>query len=375
MPRVALLVLFALPVLAACSQDYSISSEPPEVDPEDITECGFTQVGDQGQAALFKRYDCNPVFTDSGEAWSSGVRSTGFHAELVLGHPFYQLWYSADRADGNDYSLGYAISADGTDWVPQPNNPLLPVGTPQWRRSSMDGITVVWDSDNLQYVMTYQGLNLNTGDNGIGFMTSGDGQTWTPLNNDQPIIDLTANEGQVSYCWPLTLTHTPGEGLRGYIAGGPQNQTCQIYDIAGPDANNLVPNNQPVLAAGPNNSYDAGGMASAAVAVLDGTYYMFYTGIREFRPLEGTNFVTAYNTTLNVATSADGRTWQKHPDNPIREIGVTTQPNQILNIAAQTVGPRIHLWVDDYYPGPGLDRQATGYFLYEPNPVDSTEEQ
>lgn len=344
-------------LLAACTQDYQIGNQPPVVNPEDITECGFTPVGATG----FQRYDCNPVFTDSGEDWAGGVRSTGFHAEVVLGHPFYQLWYTANTAAGDGYQLGYAISADGTDWQPLPGNPLLQQVVPTWRASSMDGITVVWDSDRSRYVMVYQGLNLNTGDNGIGFMTSVDGQSWLAQNGDQPVIDLTGQGGDVSYCWPLTLTHEPGSGYTGYIAGGQGG--CEVYRYAGPDIFELSIDPTPVLAAGPA-AYDQEGMTSAAVVELDGTHYMFYSGIREFRPIQGTNFVAAHNLTLNMATSTDGVNWVKSPNNPLREIGVTNDPNFVIKVAAQVVGPRVHLWIDDYYPE--LDRLATGYFLYEP---------
>lgn len=353
LPHVTLLVL-----LLSCKQDYAIGTEPPVVNPEDVTECGFTPVGTTG----FERYDCNPVFTDSGEAWAGGVRSTGFHAEVVLGHPFYQMWYSADQAGSDSYGLGYAISADGTTWDPMPANPLIDGQPPTWRASSMDGITVVWDDDNSQYVMAYQGLNLNTGDNGIGFMVSPNGQDWLALNGDQPVIDLTQEVDGIGYCWPLGLNHTPGEGLRGYIAGGPGN-VCEIYGFSGADVNSLSPATTPILAAGPD-PYDQQGMTSAAVVQLNGTYYMFYVGIREFRPIQGTNFIAAYNTTLNLATSQDGMVWTKSPANPLRDIGVTTEPNQVLKVAAQVVGPRVHLWIDDYYPT--IDRLATGYFLFEP---------
>ena len=35
------------------------------------------------------------------------------------------------------------------------------------------------------------------------------------------------------------------------------------------------------------------------------------------------------------------------------------------NVAAQVVGRRIHLWIDDYYEEVGGN--AVGYFLYEPD--------
>jgi hypothetical protein len=35
------------------------------------------------------------------------------------------------------------------------------------------------------------------------------------------------------------------------------------------------------------------------------------------------------------------------------------------DVAAQVVGPRIHLWMTDYYEE--LGGSAVGYFLYEPD--------
>ena len=94
--RTSLTLLVLCGAVGACDQDYSISAQPPEVNPEDVTECDFSPIGGTtSQSSLFRRYDCNPVFTDSDEGWAEGVRATGFHAELVLGHPFYQLWYTA----------------------------------------------------------------------------------------------------------------------------------------------------------------------------------------------------------------------------------------------------------------------------------------
>ena len=178
--------------------------------------------------------------------------------------------------------------------------------------------------------------------------------------------------------------------LKGFLAGGPNTTPvlnndgspaggvttrCELVGISAPtayDFNASVPT-FPVLSAGPEGSYDGAGMASAAVAYLEdsagvGTYYMFYSGIASFRLNGNQNFVEAYDTTLNVATSPDGVNWTKSPDNPIAEMSNDAGRSRILGIAAQTVGPRIHLWVNDAYGGP--NQRAVGYFLYEPNPIE-----
>ena len=82
-----LLVMLALGALVGCEQDYNLSDHP-DVDPADVTECGFTDV--EGTDA--RAYDCNPVLTTTGEAWANTLGSTAFAVTEVLGH-------DADRLD------------------------------------------------------------------------------------------------------------------------------------------------------------------------------------------------------------------------------------------------------------------------------------
>jgi len=350
--------------LFSCGQEYDVVAGPVEVDPEDVTDCGFTPVS----GTRFHRYDCNPVFTGTDEAWASGVGSTGFHAEEVLGHPFYQMWYATTRADGvGQYGLGYAISADGTNWEPLDVNPVFTNPGDGWNRDSMVAVTVVWDSNDQQYVLAYQGVNYNTDGNGLGILVSDDGQNWAEANNGDFFVNLSAQLNGIVYCWPLALTHEPAIGFRGYIGGSrPQSTVCEIYTYGGPDLDNMSADSQTVILEAGQGQHDAEGVAGAAVVKLEDTYYMFYVGINRWEPIPDTNFIAPYNTTVNVATSPDGLNWTKDPDNPM--IGVSVSPDPpftIGNIAAQAVGPRIHLWIDDSYPDEGGN--AVGYFFYEPS--------
>ena len=117
------------------------------MDPASVTDCGFTQV--EG----FYRYDCNPVFTTTGEQWAPFVGHTAFHVTSVLGHPFYQLGMSACRTRKSSETTGSAMPSDaGTEWEVLGGNPLFnnPQGN-DWDKDAMDAMQVIWDEETAQY--------------------------------------------------------------------------------------------------------------------------------------------------------------------------------------------------------------------------------
>jgi hypothetical protein len=94
----------------------------------DVTECPFSTV----PGTQISSYDCNPVFSNTNEDWS-GVGSVGFYATEVLGHAFYQMWYtSSGSQEFGDFGIGYAVSSDGTNWNTHPNNPLFENDPTAW---------------------------------------------------------------------------------------------------------------------------------------------------------------------------------------------------------------------------------------------------
>jgi hypothetical protein len=231
-------------LLAACTE-YDIVSGPVDVDPGDVVECGFSRVG----ATAFYAYDCNPVFTTTGEGWAPTIDTTTFVVTEVLGHPFYQLWYTGvpDATELGDYGLGYAVSAEGTDWQPNPHNPLLENDPDAWDGSSMDAMQVVWDPGTDQYVMVYQGLNEAQGNLDLGVATSPDGVAWTRFANN-PVLDLTAPAaGLQGWCWPLGLSLGPVTGYTGYIAGiEPRGDACEVYQLNAADISAWEPSSDKV---------------------------------------------------------------------------------------------------------------------------------
>lgn len=361
---------FALISVAAlgCKQEYDIINEPVDVDPGDITECDFTRI-DQTD---YYRYDCNPVFQATDEAWAGDIGSVGFHTSDVAGHPFYQIWYTADATSGAAYEIGYAISGDGTNWDTHPNNPLIRATPGAWDQDAMDALQVLWDEDESLYVMTYQGITLPTSDFdpgqwGIGVATSDNGVSWSkhPAN---PVIDFNdpSVSATVSPCWPLTLTKQGGNYISyvggsdpfGSIFGG--EPRCDVYTAVGNGLASWSFSASPVLAGGA--WYDAAGVLAADVVQFEGTWYMFYVGFEDWTPTGQGGVITATTPHVAVATSSDGVTWTKSPNNPLPLALVDGQGAR--NISAEVVGERIHIWLGDEYPDIG---NAIGYFLYDPH--------
>ena len=359
----------ALPLLAlftGCAQDYEIVNEPVDVDPGDVTECDFTKY----EQTDFYEYDCNPVFTSSGESWAGDIGSIGFHTTEVSGHPFYQMWYSADTTNGSAYQIGYAISGDGTNWDTHPSNPLLTAAPGAWDQDSMSGLQVLWDEDESLYVMTYQGVTLPTdafdpGRWGMGVATSDDGVRWAkhPAN---PVIDFNDPivSDTLSPCWPLTLTKRVGSYISYVGASAPDpfgfgQPRCDVYTSVGTGLSNWSFTPSPALVAGA--WYDASGILAADIVEFEGQFYMFYIGFEEWVD-SGLGYVSTNKPHIALATSSDGATWTKWAGNPILSPEVSVDAR---SIGAEVIGSRIHIWVSSYYEE--LDTNAVGYFLYEPN--------
>jgi hypothetical protein len=355
-------LLLAL-TLAACAQDYKVVAGPVDVDPGEVTECGFTRV----ETTAFYRYDCNPVFTTTGEDWATSIGGSAFDVTDVMGHPFYQVWYVGvpDLEGYGDFGLGYAVSGDGTNWEPYEANPLLTEPDARaWDASMMDAMQVVWDPAIDSYVMLYQGYRIEERAEdqgwGLGAATSADGVSWKRVESN-PVIDF-MRPAEVNWCWPLALELGSVAGYTGYIAGSPMDapnldaQTCDVYQINGSSESAWTPDtDEIVFRAGPRGEWDDQGIGSMAIAELDGTRYLFYVGYGGGE--EHSTYISAVNSYFGWA-EWDGTAWVRNGMIPLHN----TEDGQVRAVGARTVGTRVHLWISDDYDGAG----AIGYFLFDP---------
>ena len=359
---------FVLVLLAACEQDYEVNPTPPDVDPADVTECGFTRV----ESTAYYRYDCNPVFTSTGEDWADQIGSTAFNVTEVVGHPFYQLWYTGLVDDGTSfppYAMGYAVSPDGTEFTASEDNPVLDKGEPEEFDSDyMSGNQVVWDPESAQYVMIWQGIHDDPVPtkilNGLGVATSEDGRSWSRLGKN-PVFDFGQDDArEVNYCWPLDLTLGEVSGYTGYVAGSSGgDNVCEVYKLNASSLGDWKASDQVVLPVGERDSWDGTGMISMSIASLGGTRYMYYVGFESWTR-QG-NYVLATNSKLGLAMyDEDQGEWVKE-EGPL-PLNLTDD-GDVSGVEALRVGNRIHLGITDLYEVDGEEKQAIGYFLYDPD--------
>lgn len=349
-----------LPILLVACQEYTLAPGRIDVNPGLITACDFSRVGNTSLYA----YDCNPVFTTTGEGWADEITSTAFHVTDVMGHPYYQLWYVASRTNGR-YAMGYAVSDNGTAWTALDTNPVLAANAPgAWDGTNVDGVQVVWHDNTQQYVMAYQGLNLDSNQWGLGAATSADGRQFTRVRGN-PVVDFTAGGANATrWCWPLGLSTNADGDMVGFLAGSnPTADKCHAYGLLGTDPNTWTTSPQPLLRAGEAGAWDAEGFTSLASAELNGTRHVFYVGFGAWEDF--TTYRVAQGQRLGYAAVSEVGTIERRP-NPIPLGTPGDQNGGVRAVAAQTVGPRILLWITDTYATDDGDVSGVGYYLFDP---------
>ena len=330
-----------------------------DVNPEEVTECDFVPFEDMPQ--LYE-YQCNPVFTTTDEAWARSLGATTFNHTEVLGHPFYQIWYTGIDADDN-WSMGYAVSDNGTDWTPHPGNPSWPArAASDWDAGRLQAPSVAWDPNLGGYTMLYGGISEDYDIFGIGLAGSYDGADWF-LFDGNPILDLGLPYSGLGYAWPLTLAIGDGR-YDAYFGGGQYTDDgpIDIYRISTTSAQGWQAEATRVFRAGDSGDWDDEGILEASVVQLDGVRYLFYSGFGRWVDQSG-GVRTAVDAHVGLATSVDGNQWTRLTDDhlPLSK----TSSGTVGMVAARAVGSRIHLWVEDYYAD--IDATGIGYFLYIPD--------
>lgn len=349
------LVLFA--ALGCSETEYAVLSQPPDVHPDEVTECDFESV--KGSKEL-SRYSCNPVFVATDEAWTRGLGSITFTAAPVMGHAFYQMWYVGFKgANAGDFDVGYAISADGTEWTPHPENPGWPDRkAADWDGGTIQNLKVDFDPNTGEYVGLYGGISVDDSFFGIGAAISPDGETWR-LEPSNPMLTLSLEYHGIDYAWPLAFTAKPG-AYEAFLAGTSTAEGSQdVYRVRTDDYRHWDQEPTRIFKAGKDGDWDDEGVLDAAVVELDGVSYLFYTGFGRWDDQGTVRYAQDYF--VGLATST-GDTWERKGKNPLPLHNDEALGAQI--VAAEVVGTRIHLWVSDYYAD--LDSEGVGLFLYEP---------
>ncbi len=222
------------------------------------------------------------------------------------GHEF-RMWYSGLDSGGNLAGIGYATSADGVTWVN--SGPVLTASATNWEGSYISIGSVIWTGS--EFVMYYRGVGGQAGSasshGAVGIATSPDGVTWTKYSNN-PVMTTGGPDADF-----LSAPYVLQTGTSYQMWYSCKNAALAHYGICyatSGDGKTWTKNPSAVLVSAGFGA-EAGDLYSPSVLYDGTTYGMWYT----MADAKGVK------TQIGYASSKDGITWNKDPNNPILPYG------------------------------------------------------
>jgi len=193
-------------------------------------------------------------------------------------------------------------------WIRDPANPVLEAGSEgSWDQNGAFRQTVI--KDGATYRMWYVGYDAD-GDSAIGYATSSNGSTWAK-HASNPVL-APGPDGS----WDSASIYSPsviedGGAYELWYYAYDDNGRVSIGHARSPNgvAWTKDPSN-PVLQPGPSGSWDSQLIYAPTVVKRGPTYEMWYQG-----------YDNDLRSTIGRATSTDGTIWTKDPMNPLLEPG------------------------------------------------------
>lgn len=186
----------------------------------------------------------------------------------------YQMWYLG--TDNVLNQIGYATSTNGIDWIKYAGNPVLQVGVPgEWDDAEVGGPSVVFDGTT--YHLWYHGSDGSVFS--IGYATSTNGIDWVkyaanpvlgpadPGNWDGDLVffpTVVTDSGHLSMWYSTNFKPEGGRGI-GYVTS--TNAISWTRSLT-----------EPVLPVGGPGEWDEQYVQAPAVVADRGTLHMWYTG-------------------------------------------------------------------------------------------------
>jgi len=251
------------------------------------------------------KYEGNPVM-DVGSVAAFDSRAAA-PTRVIFEDSVYKMWYSGwDGSAGfHGMRVGFATSADGISWTKHNGNPILNPDPSQWDSSVASHAYVIHTDSG--YRMWYFGQEGNF--RRLGYATSEDGIAWTK-STQNPILDVGPPDSwdERALIYPSVLGPDSVGGYRMWFYGfnaaflqriGYATSTDNVTWTKHPD--------NPIVKTGSAGSWDATHVGYPRVILDEGTYKMWYSG-STFQK-------------IGYATSSDGITWAKWPQNPVFHAG------------------------------------------------------
>ena len=244
----------------------------------------------------------NPVVAN-GAAGSYHEIGT-YAGSAILDGATYKMWGMGINAGGFPY-FGMWTSADGKTWAETSGKSIFNRST---TLTAFDNVSIAtpWViKDGATYKMWYSGKSQD-GRWRIGYATSTDGVTWTRQNGGNPVFDrgLVARFDGGGVAYPSVIKD--GNTYRMWYSGVIESTT--IWQIGYATSNTGLSwarqnNSNPVLGFGKKGTYDESGLLYPRVIKDGPTFRLWYIGMN----VKGVCY----------ATSTDGISWARDPNNPI----------------------------------------------------------
>ncbi|MBC8344394.1 MAG: T9SS type A sorting domain-containing protein [Bacteroidetes bacterium] len=200
------------------------------------------------------------------------------------------------------------------EWQKHAANPVLSKGASSFEAIALGQPVVLFEQDTIKMWYAAVGTDMKAR---ISYAWSLDGINWNKINNATPVFDVGLS-GSWDSGWldAPEVVHGP-EGYKLYYYGDVKQQGPEISSAYGlatsPDGINWTRHaSNPVFSKADSAKWDGKWIESPAVLYDEksGQYMMWYSGV-------GWNWLIH----IGLATSPDGITWTRHPNNPIISLG------------------------------------------------------
>jgi predicted GH43/DUF377 family glycosyl hydrolase len=249
------------------------------------------------------RYAGNPLLT-KGPTGAYDQLKIGPRAILREAPNVWKMWYEAVPA-GNQSTTAYATSSDGLVWTKYAGNPVMSPSEP-WEGAGgtnhEDSPTAVLHEDGV-YKLWYHAISGTTRQ--IGYAESTDGLNWTKYAGNPVLTPGPAGAWDADTVCEPRVIHTGNQYVMFYTHCAASHGIGLATSNDGKTWTKYAGN--PVLTVGPSGAWDS-------LQVSWGEVY--YDGQRFFMWYPGNNSSTT-GFSLGVATSTDGKTWTRSPNNPV----------------------------------------------------------